>query len=97
VKPYAKRLLADARDQLRPEVLHKALAGVQRERSDQPLEVELLSRTEYGFYILNEPADLLAQLERSGCRNQTTSGSDQQRVSGRLAQAGQSAAHRRWV
>jgi hypothetical protein len=40
-QPHAGRFLANAGNEVRPEVLHKAFAGPQRERSDQLFEVEL--------------------------------------------------------
>src|SRR3954454_5504238 len=43
-QPHAGSFLADASDEVRSEVLHKAFAGPQRERSDQLFEVELLGR-----------------------------------------------------
>jgi len=43
-EPHARSLLADASNEVRSEVLHKAVAGPQRERSDEPFEIELLGR-----------------------------------------------------
>src|SRR4051794_27093914 len=43
-QPHAGSVLADASHEVRSEVLHKAFAGPQRERSDQLFEVELLGR-----------------------------------------------------
>jgi hypothetical protein len=44
-QPHAGSFLADASNEVGPEILHEAFAGPQRERSDQLLEVELLGRT----------------------------------------------------
>jgi hypothetical protein len=43
-QPHAGSFLADASNEVRSEVLHKAFAGPQREHSDELFEVELLSR-----------------------------------------------------
>ena len=43
-QPHAGSFLADARNEVRSEVLHKAFAGPQREGSDELFEAELLSR-----------------------------------------------------
>ena len=81
-EPHARRLRADARNEIRPEVLNKAVAGPNRERPDQLFEVELLSRTEHRCCILNELTDLLAKFERARCGTRPR-GSDQQGIAGR--------------
>src|SRR5213080_3301021 len=43
-QPHAGSFLADASNEVRSEILHKAFAGPQRERSYQLFEVDLLSR-----------------------------------------------------
>ena len=48
-QPHAGRFLADARNEVRSEVLHKAFAGPQRERSDELFEVELLGGAQNRF------------------------------------------------
>jgi hypothetical protein len=60
--------MPEVRNQIRPEVLHKAVAGTNCEHPDELFEVELLSRTEHHCCILNELADLLAEFERAGWR-----------------------------
>ena len=94
-QPYPRSLLAGASNEIRSEVLDKAFAGTKRERPDELFEVELLSRAENRFCILNELTDLLAEFDRSGCGNETASGSDQKWIAGRLSQSRQRAAHRR--
>src|SRR5439155_11303220 len=94
-EPHARSFLAGASYEIRSEVLNKTFAGTKRERPDELFEVELLGRTENRFCILNELTDPLAEFERSGCRNETSSGPDQQRVAGRLSQSRKRAAHRR--
>ncbi len=93
-QPHPRRLPADARNESRSEALHETLAGAQRERSDEASEVELLGGAQNGFRVVHEPADPLAKLERSGRRNETASGPDQQGIARRLAQPRERPAHR---
>ena len=62
-QPHARSFLADALNERRPEIFHKAFAGPQGERSDELLEVELLSRAENGFCVPNEQANSFAKFE----------------------------------
>src|SRR6185295_3301634 len=43
-EPHAGSLLGGARDEIRSEVLDEAFAGTERERPDEPFEIELLGR-----------------------------------------------------
>ena len=94
-QPHAGRFRADARDEIRPEILDEAFAGPQRERPDELPEVELLGGAQHRLAVLHELADPLAQLERPRRGNETAPGPDQQRIARRLAQPRQRPAHRR--
>jgi hypothetical protein len=94
-EPHARSLLADSSNEIWSEVLNKAFAGTKRERPDELFEVELLSRTENHLCVLNELTDPLAEFERTGCGNETSSGSDQKWIACRLSQSRKRAAHRR--
>src|SRR5581483_10290610 len=72
-EPHAGGFLADACDEARSEVFHKALAGPQGERSDELFDVELLGRAEDRFRILHELTDPLAKFERPRCGDETAS------------------------
>ena len=93
-QPHAGRLLGDPRDEGGAEVLDEALAGAQRERAHQSLEVELLRGTQDRGGLLHELAHRLAQRECAGRGHETAAGPHQQRIAGGLAQARQRAAHR---
>ena len=58
-------------------------------------QVGLLRWAEDRFGILHELTDALPEFERPGCGNKTASGSDQQRIAGRLTQPCQRPAHGR--
>src|SRR5712675_2106393 len=94
-QPHAGSLPADAGDQAAAEALHKAFAGPQGERPDQPTEVELFGRAQDRVSVLHEPTDSLAQRERAGCGDEAASGPDQERIARGLAQSRQRPAHRR--
>ena len=79
----------------RPEGLHKALTGPQREGPDELAEIEHLGGAENRFRLLNEVADPLAEFERPRGGNQAAPGPDQQGIARRLAQPRQRPAHRR--
>jgi hypothetical protein len=94
-EPHARSLFADASNEIRSEVLNEAFAGTKRERPDELFEVELLSRAQNRFCVLNELTDPPAEFDRSGCGNETSSGSDQKWIACRLSQSRKRAAHRR--
>jgi hypothetical protein len=72
-EPHARRLRANASNQIHSEVLNKAFAGANRKRPDELLQVEPLGRTEHHFCILNELADL-RMVDRFGTQRMTISG-----------------------
>jgi len=86
-EPHSRSFLADARKQSRPEVLHEAFAGAQRERADELFEVERLGRAQNRFSVLHKLTDTLAEFECSRRGNETAPGPDQQRVTGRRTQS----------
>lgn len=65
-QPHGWSFPGDASDETGSEVFYEALAGPQRECSDQPLEVEIPGRAKNRFSVLHELPDPLAQLKRSG-------------------------------
>ncbi len=92
-QPHPGSLRADARNECWPEVLHKALAGPQREGADQSDEVELLSRAENRFGLLHKLGNPFAKFDGPRCGDEAASGSDQERIAHGLTQTGQRAAH----
>src|SRR5690348_2611262 len=56
-QPHAGSLIADPSNEVRSEGLDEALAGPQRKRPHQPLEVELLGRAKDRFAVLYELPD----------------------------------------
>ena len=95
VQPHTGCFPAKACNEGRPEVLRKAVAGPQRERSNQFFEIERLPGAQNRSCVLDEQADPLAKFDCPGCGNEAAPGPDQQRIAGRRAQSRQRPAHRR--
>jgi hypothetical protein len=91
----ARRFDANAGDELRAEVFYEAVARAQREGPDQSREVERFGGVQHLASVVHELADLCTERDRPGCRNESTSGANEQRITGRDAQSRERAAHRR--
>ena len=92
---HTRRLLADTTNEVRSEIFNEAVAGSDSENSNELLEVEPVCGAKNGLSVFYQLTDLLAELERAGCGNETSSGPDQQGIARRLTQPRQRPAHRR--
>ena len=92
---HARGLSKDARNEPWAEVLNEAFVGTQREAPCQPFQIERPGWAKNGLGLPHKITHTAAQFECAGRGNQASSGPDQQRIAGRLAQPNQGAAHGR--
>ena len=93
VQPNAWGFPGDPRQEAGPEVLDEALAGPKRERPLELPEIELAGRPQGRFGVMDELADGVAKLERTGGRHQSATCAHQQGIAGGLTQSRQRSAH----
>ncbi|MNS59782.1 hypothetical protein D3C72_927530 [compost metagenome] len=91
----AGRVLRHPLQQTGSKALYEAVAGPQGVGPGQLSKIKAVVGTQHGPRIVNDLANAVPKLGRSGGRDQPSPGSDQQGVAGRFAQSRQRAAHRR--
>ena len=95
LQDHARGLDLNPRKQIRAKGFHKAFTGAQGKAPLQSAKIKLVGRAQQGIGPFDQGPDLRAQLDGAGCGHKAAPCPHQQRISRNLAQAGQSAAHRR--